>query len=73
MHVMRKPGRRLPEASLALWLDLEQTPKPRSGQPVHAWWWLPPVIWPGDQNKMQALVADALKKGWVIFLISFFR
>jgi putative protease len=70
MHVMRKPGRRLPEASLALWLDLEQTPKPRSGQPVHAWWWLPPVIWPSEEARWQDTLDRMVHQGARRFVLN---
>ena len=70
MHVMRKPGRRHPDASLALWLDPEQNQKPRSGQPVHAWWWLPPVIWPSEEARWQDLIRQLVRQGARRFVLN---
>jgi U32 family peptidase len=70
MHVMRKAGRRQAEASLALWLDPEQSLQVRSGHPVHAWWWLPPVIWPSEEARWQDLIRQLIRQGARRFVIN---
>jgi U32 family peptidase len=70
MHVMRKAGRRQPETSLALWLDPGLSAQRQAGDPVHAWWWLPPVIWPSEEERWQDLVKELLHKGARRFVIN---
>ena len=70
MHVMRKAGRRLPETSLALWLELDQPVQKQSSEPVHAWWWLPPVIWPAEEQRWQALINALVRKGAHRFVLN---
>jgi putative protease len=70
MHVMRKPGRRYPDTSLALWLDPEQNQQLRSGHPVHAWWWLPPVIWPSEEARWQDTLDRLVRRGAHRFVLN---
>jgi U32 family peptidase len=70
MHVMRKAGRRQAEASLALWLDPNQSLQIRSGHPVHAWWWLPPVIWPSEEARWQDAVSQLVRQGAHRFVLN---
>ncbi len=70
MHVMRKAGRRQPETSLALWLDPDQPIQRQAGDPVHAWWWLPPVIWPSEEARWQELVRQLVNKGARRFVLN---
>ncbi|MDH3356293.1 MAG: U32 family peptidase, partial [Desulfobacteraceae bacterium] len=34
------------------------------------WWWLPPVIWPDDEQKLKGLVDSVLNKGAKIFVLN---
>ncbi len=70
MHVMRKPGRRRPETSLALWLDPDSADHGQTGDPVHAWWWLPPVIWPSEEERWRELVRQLVRKGARRFVLN---
>jgi putative protease len=70
MHVMHKPGRRFAEASLALWLDPEQTELLRGDHPVHAWWWLPPVIWPSEESRWQDTIHRLVRMGARRFVLN---
>jgi putative protease len=63
MHVLRKPGPRMRKTSLAIWLDLERSIQPNLDEPVHTWWWLPPVIWPDDESRWREQVALRLRDG----------
>ncbi|MFW5837294.1 MAG: U32 family peptidase, partial [Desulfovibrionaceae bacterium] len=52
----KRPG------TVGLWLTrkaLETTPKTRLAE---VWWWMPPVLWPGEQERMQRLLREALKR-----------
>lgn len=70
MHVMRKAGRRQPETSLALWLDPDKPVKSKAGDPVHAWWWLPPVIWPSEEATWQETIGWMVRKGARRFVLN---
>ena len=70
MHVMRKAGRRRPDTSLALWLELDQPIQKQAVEPVHAWWWLPPVIWPAEEQRWQELIKALVRKGAHRFVLN---
>jgi putative protease len=70
MHVLRKPGPRMRKTSLALWLDLERSIEPNLDEPVHTWWWLPPVIWPDDESRWRELVGLRLRAGARRFVLN---
>jgi putative protease len=70
MQVMRKPGRRHPDASLALWLDPQDNQQLRGGQPVHAWWWLPPAIWPSEEARWQDTIKQLVRQGARRFVLN---
>ena len=40
------------------------------GDRRRSWYWLPPVIWPADQEKIRFLVSEALKKGCKNFVLN---
>ena len=70
MHVMRRPAQRLPRSSLALWLSPEAVEKVPAGTLSHAWWWLPPVIWPAEAELWQQAVRYLLRKGARRFVLN---
>jgi putative protease len=40
------------------------------GDRRRSWYWLPPVLWPDDQEKMRSLIKDSLKKGCLNFVLN---
>jgi len=54
---------------IGFWLETD-TRKIPDIDPKHFWCWLPPVIWPEDQEKIKALIAGALKSGCVRFVLN---
>ncbi len=70
MHVLRQPGQRMRQTSLAIWLDLERPIRPNINEPVHTWWWLPPVIWPKDEDRWQEQVSMLLRAGARRFVLN---
>ncbi len=47
----------------AVWLErsaLLDVPRPLTGK---VWWWLPPVIWPAEEERYARLLAEALDRG----------
>lgn len=70
MHVMRFPGARMRKTSLALWLSPEVVRSMPGEAIAHAWWWLPPVIWPDEEEQWQQLLHKVLGRGAERFVIN---
>jgi len=70
MHVRRSPGQRMRKTSLGLWLDIDHPPKLPPDDVKHAWWWLPPVIWPQDEAAWQQSIAQILSAGARRFVLN---
>ena len=53
-----------------VWLErsaLLDVPRPVSAR---IWWWLPPVIWPGEEERYQRLLAEAQERGASRFVLN---
>jgi putative protease len=56
-------------AETGIWLErsaLLDVPRPVSGR---IWWWLPPVIWPNEEERYRRLLAEARERGARIFVL----
>jgi len=57
-------------AETGIWLErsaLLDVPRPVAGR---IWWWLPPVIWPSEDERYTRLVAEARERGARIFVLN---
>jgi putative protease len=54
---------------MGVWLASD-TPRIVVGDRRRSWYWLPPVIWPENQEKIRTLVNEALKKGCRNFVLN---
>lgn len=70
MHVRRYPGPRIRQTSLGIWLDPQVVAKMQAGQINATWWWLPPVIWPREEEMWQQLVKHLIAKGAKRFILN---
>lgn len=70
MHVLRHPGQRIRQTSLALWLSPESAKQANEKDIAAAWWWLPPVIWPEEEAAWQALIKQILRRGAHRFILN---
>lgn len=70
MHVQRRPAQRLPHSSQGLWLSPQALEKVAAATLSHAWWWLPPVIWPAEASLWQQAVRHLLRKGARRFVLN---
>ncbi|MBU1230963.1 MAG: U32 family peptidase [Proteobacteria bacterium] len=55
---------------LGVWLEraaLLDVPRPVTAR---IWWWLPPVIWPGEEERYQRLLAEARERGARTFVLN---
>ncbi|WP_022668156.1 peptidase U32 family protein [Desulfospira joergensenii] len=70
MRLSRKPGRGRMDSARALWLTPEGGPKLPNRQIQDTWWWLPPVIWPEEEEKWERAVQAVLSKGGRRFVLN---
>lgn len=58
------------EAATGIWLErsaLLDVPRPVTPK---IWWWLPPVIWPGEEERYQRIVDEGRERGAVRFVLN---
>lgn len=70
MHLMRYPGQRIRQTSLALWLSEQAMNRLPDGQIAHAWWWLPPVVWPEEEPRWRERLSHLMGKGARRFVLN---
>jgi putative protease len=70
MHLRRFPGSRMRRTSAAFWLSRESVERVTAKELAHAWWWLPPVIWPKEEDLWQDLVKSLLRRGAKRFVLN---
>ena len=70
MHLLRKPGRHMRRTSMARWLEIENPLDAKAREPVHAWWWLPPTIWPAEEHLWRRHLSDLLRAGARRFVLN---
>jgi putative protease len=54
---------------VGVWLErsaLLDVPRPVTSR---MWWWLPPVIWPGEEERYRTLLAEARERGARMFVL----
>jgi putative protease len=70
MHVLRGIGRRMRQTSQAMWLDPHMVERLPETQRTATWWWLPPVIWPEEQDQWQDLIRKLTRQGTHRFVLN---
>jgi putative protease len=70
MHVRRKPGRRMRKTSAAYWMDHRKLMRLSADETSRAWWWLPPVIWPDEEQDWQQKIDQLLHAGARRFVVN---
>jgi len=71
MVVRRKAGRGKAGQIPGLWLstsDSEHLPKKNTIR--GNWWWLPPVVWPDDEQKLRESIGSFIKRGGRNFVLN---
>jgi putative protease len=70
LSVYRKAAGSGPRDGMGLWLSAQsvKAAPARMGAPV--WWWLPPVIWPQNEDQINSGVQMAIKKGARHFVLN---
>ncbi|MBR9980323.1 MAG: U32 family peptidase [Desulfatitalea sp.] len=70
MQVLRQPGNRMRKTTLAVWLSPEALQAMPEAQIAHAWWWLPPVIWPDEEEQWRQLIHTVMAQGAERFVLN---
>jgi len=70
MHVLRHPGPRIRNTSLAMWLSPDNVRQTQPKQIAAAWWWLPPVIWPEEEETWRQLIKQVSSRGAHRFVLN---
>jgi len=70
LEVIRQPGRRRARTPVGIWLSASALKA--AGQQARAgiWWWLPPVIWPLQEQTLHSLAKQALAAGGRTFVLN---
>jgi putative protease len=70
LHVYRRSTNPKRAGIVGIWLDDESIRQAtRKGRPA-AWWWLPPVIWPDEEDHISNLANKACKQGARNFVLN---
>lgn len=70
IHVFRKMNKKKSHDQAGIWLYDEFQKKLSKGFASNIWWWLPPVIWPEDEEKYKKSIEFILKEGGRNFVLN---
>ncbi len=70
MTVTRELPRRRDTGVGGVWLSAEALAKVSSREGREAWWWLPPVVFPDDEEALRGLIAAACSRGSRTFVLN---
>ena len=70
LPVHRKPGGSIPRDGIGIWLSLQSVKNISAKMRAPVWWWLPPVVWPENENEITSQVEIAIKKGSRHFVLN---
>ncbi|MDM8552498.1 peptidase U32 family protein [Desulfobacterales bacterium HSG2] len=70
IHVKRNPGRGKSKDQTGIWLSVNKNAQFSAKNAQSSWWWLPPAIWPGEEEKWKATIDLALSKGCRNFVLN---
>ena len=70
LSVYRSRSRTIPPGPFGLWLSNETIKKAPARMIPRIWWWLPPVIWPENENLIDKQVQTIIRKGASNFVMN---
>ena len=53
-----------------MWLSTESIKAIPRPQYSNIWWWLPPAVWPEEENEIESLIGHVLKRGSKNFVLN---
>jgi putative protease len=70
VNVYRELPRSPARGCIGIWLS-ETLPEKLSGkQAARIWWWLPPVIWPEEENRIRSSIDTLINRGAKTFVLN---
>ncbi|MDO9566356.1 MAG: peptidase U32 family protein [Candidatus Desulfaltia sp.] len=70
LDVNRESGMGSQKTATGVWIFPESKYKPSKKLAPNLWWWLPPVIWPEDEEKIKSLIEAVIKNGGRNFVLN---
>ncbi|MDI6687580.1 MAG: peptidase U32 family protein [Desulfobacterales bacterium] len=70
LNVNRESGTGIQKTATGVWIFPESEYKPSKKLVPNLWWWLPPVIWPEDEEKIKSLIEAVIKNGGRNFVLN---
>ena len=70
LYVYRKTGKGKTQNQVGCWLSAASFKGLLRHLYSDIWWWLPPVVWPEEENEIKSLIGLALKKGSKNFVLN---
>ena len=70
MHVKRAVTGERTVGATGVWLTPDSAKKAGAGPARSLWWWLPPVIWPNEEQTVRQCIAGVRKKGATKFVLN---
>ncbi|NJB68895.1 putative protease [Desulfobaculum xiamenense] len=63
LHVSRKQGENKLNDGSGLWLTPSSSREVKPGLAMRVWWWLPPVIWPNEEQEWRETISRIVTGG----------
>ncbi len=63
LSVYRSKNRTLPHGSIGVWLSEKTINETPIKMVSRIWWWLPPVVWPDNEDQIDSQVQTIINKG----------
>ncbi len=70
LAVHRKSAGSIPRDGIGIWLSMQSIKNISAKMKAPVWWWLPPVVWPENENEISTRVEMAIKKGARHFVLN---
>jgi U32 family peptidase len=70
MMVFRNIMKKIPSGRVGFWIN-GKMPEPVSKKNfMNYWWWLPPVIWPEEENQFKSILKQIIDQGGKYFVLN---
>ena len=70
LDVFRQVGHRPPAGHVGLWLTKDILAEAPANMLARIWWWLPPVVWPDEEQAVMETIAAVRKNGARYFILN---
>ena len=70
LNVYRRAEKRKTKGKVGCWLSTESIKAISRPQYSNIWWWLPPAVWPEEENEIESLIGHVLKRGSKNFVLN---